>query len=77
MNRSLAYGALGQEFSGNIGDDANEMGDYLKPIDLGNRFEIENVYAMSHGCCGMYESIVSTDALSLVQCPSLWSVSEY
>ena len=52
-------GRLGTGDNNYRGDSANEMGDYLDPIDLGSGFEIERVYVACHSVCGMYPVVCS------------------
>ena len=47
---SNVVGQLGQEDNNNRGDDTNEMGDYLNPIDLGSEFNVSSVR------CGYYHT---------------------
>ena len=48
---SNGEGQLGQEDTNNRGDDSNEMGDYLNPIDLGTNFNISSIHSGArHNC---------------------------
>merc|ERR1719461_2324251 len=48
-----AGGALGQGDNQNRGNSADDMGDNLKPIDLGSDFEIKTVYIKYAGVCAV------------------------
>ena len=54
MNQISALGQLGQGDGNHRGDGADEMGDNLSPVDLGDDFEIESVYPLARGYCGMW-----------------------
>jgi len=50
------YGQLGQGHTNNIGDDANEMGDYLQPLHMPSGVSI-----LSHNGGYFHHGIVTTD----------------
>ena len=50
------YGQLGQGNTENIGDDMNEMGDYLAAVDLGSGRTAKQVSAGSHHTCALLDN---------------------
>ena len=51
-------GQLGYGHTNNIGDQANEMGDFLDTVDLGTDFIVADMSNGRNHCC-MYHSVIT------------------